>query len=108
MIDFAILPTDGEPTSLIETVRVEISYDLTSCHYSPTTREVTAAEIEGLTKKSIRIKDDTGQAITIAVLELSDKAKANPEAIQRHIRSYIGHPIRYMIARDIERQSAAH
>jgi hypothetical protein len=108
MIDFVVMPTDGESANWIEVVRVQVSHDLNSCHYSPTTRETTAAELEGLIKKSIRMKDENGQSITIAVVTMSDKVKANPEAIQRHIRNYIGHPIRYVVAREIQFLIAVH
>ncbi|KQY14438.1 hypothetical protein [Rhizobium sp. Root482] len=109
MIEFAILPTDGELTNWIETVHVAVSFDLHSCHYSPNAREFTTDEIERLSRNAFRMKcPATGESFTIGILAMSDKVRDKPEAAQKHIRNYLSHPIRFIIAKDIERQSAAH
>lgn len=108
MIDFVILPTDGEPAYWVEVVRVQVSHDLNSCHYSPTTRELTAAELEGLTKKAIRMRcPDSGDAFMIAIIGFSDKCRENPDAMQKHLKGYLNHPIRYVIMKEIERKTVA-
>ncbi|WP_276118275.1 hypothetical protein [Pararhizobium qamdonense] len=108
MIDFAILPDERDQTGWIEIVRVQVSFDLKSCHYSPTTREVTAAELEGLIKKAIRMRcPDSGDAYLLAITGFSDKCRENPDAMQKHLKGYLNHPIRYVIMKEIERRNAS-
>lgn len=109
MIEFVILNPHDHQTRHLEFVRAAVSFSLEDARYSAYAREYTADEIERLSSKAFRAKcPETGEGFMIAVLSMSAKLKEAPDAAQRHLKAYLNHPLRRIVARDIERQTAAH
>lgn len=107
MIDFVVLSSDPEQTAL-EFVRAYISYDCRSARYSPEVRAYSPEKIATFQQKAIAMKDpDTGEVFRVVPLFVSEKIKehADPMGVmKRHVSAYLfGHPIRYVIEREIER-----
>lgn len=103
MIEFVILNPDSQQTQPLEYVTAAVSFSLEDVRYSPYAREFTADEIERLASKAFRMKcPETGEAFTIAVMSMSEKVKEAPEAAKKHLRAYLNHPIRFLIANDIK------
>jgi hypothetical protein len=103
VIEFVILPHDQQ-TQHLEYVRAAVSFSLEEVRYSPYAREFTADEIERLSAKAFRAKcPETGEGIMVAVLSMSEKLKNAPDAAQRHLKAYLGHALRRVVAKEIER-----
>jgi hypothetical protein len=108
VIDFVILNPHHQQRQHLEFVRAAVSFSLDEVRYSPYAREFTADEIERLSAKAFRMKcPETGEGFMIAVIGMSDKVKENPECAERHVKAYLGHPIRLIIQKDIERLTAS-
>lgn len=104
MIEFVILNPNSQQTQHLEFVRAAVSFSLDEVRYSPYAREFTAEEIQRLSAKAFRAKcPETGEGFMVAVLSMSDKLKEAPDAAQRHLKAYLSHPLRRLIAKDIER-----
>lgn len=105
MIDFCILDPQRPGSTWLEFCRVVVKYDLNECLYAPEARRFTLEELERLKEQAFRIKDASGQAFTISVIGTSQKVRNAPEIMQKHIKAYFAHPLRYVVQKDIERRT---
>ena len=109
MIEFVILPNIPDQTAL-EFCRSYVSYDCTTARYAPEVRNYTAEQIAAFGRKAVAMKDpETGDVFRVAPLHLSDKIKEHAEAmaiIKRHIGAYLAHPLRFVIAKEIQRMAS--
>ncbi|MCK3776224.1 hypothetical protein MZK49_05705 [Ensifer sesbaniae] len=107
MIDFVILSADPDQTAL-EFVRAYISYDTRHARYSPEVKTYSPDKIASFERKAIPMKDpDTGEVFRVVPIFISEKIKESEDpadVLKKHVAAYLfGHPIRYVIEREIER-----
>ncbi|MCY1740384.1 hypothetical protein [Ensifer sp. SL37] len=109
MIDFVMLSADPDQTAL-EFVRAYISYDCRSARYSPEVKSYSPDKIASFERKAIGMKDpDTGESFRVVPLFVSEKIKESDDpmgVLKRHIRAWFSHPLRHVIAKEIERLDA--
>ncbi|ASY63625.1 hypothetical protein SJ05684_c21840 [Sinorhizobium sojae CCBAU 05684] len=111
MIDFIILPDTPDVTAL-EFVRAYISYDCKAARYSPEVRDYSPDQIDAFQRKAMSVKcPETGEAWRIVPLKISDKIREHEEGqaiFKAHVGGYLNHPLRTVLAREIERSTANH
>ncbi|MGQ3209552.1 hypothetical protein [Shinella sp.] len=104
MIEFVILNEDQPDATLLECVRVMIKHDLKGCYYDAEPRVFTPAEVEGLWKKVVRMKDDEGNVVHVAPMGMSEKVKEEPDCVPGFIKGWFGHPLSELVRMQIARQ----
>ncbi|WP_455918676.1 hypothetical protein [Ensifer canadensis] len=109
MIEFVILPDSPDATAL-EFCRAYIGYDCATARYAPEVRHYTAEQIASFERKAVSMKDpESGDVFKVAPLHISEKIKERDDAgaiIKRHIGAYLAHPLRFVIAKEIQRRAA--
>jgi hypothetical protein len=108
VIEFVILNPASQKTQHLEFAQAAVSFSLEDARYSAYAREYSADEIERLSAKAFRAKcPETGEGFMVAVLSMSEKLKNAPDAAQRHLKAYLGHALRRVVAKEIERANTS-
>lgn len=107
MIEFVILNADKPDATLLEFVRVIVGYDMSSAYYDGEPRQFTPNEIEGLWNRAGKMKDAEGNVVHVSPISLSDKMKGAQDAVPGFIRGWFGHPLSWLVRKQIERATSS-